>query len=149
MKALTLWRPWSWAVSHGGKPVENRPWQTSYRGLIAIHAGVTWDRAAAKHPGIAAAVAGLGRDVASLRDDFETAPKGAVVAVAQLVDCHFRRGACCPPTWAQAGCYHFVLRGVVALERPVPAIGRQRFWDLDDDAERAVCEQLAAAERAP
>lgn len=145
MKALTLWRPWSWAVTAAGKRTENRPWQTSHSGEIAIHAGVTWDRAAAKHAGIQAAVAELGRDVASLREDYDTAPKGAVVAVAQLVDCHFRRGDCCSPTWAQPGCFHFVLEDVVVLGEPVPALGRQRFWDLAPAADAAVRRQLGAA----
>lgn len=26
MKALTLWGPWHWAISHGPKRVENRDW---------------------------------------------------------------------------------------------------------------------------
>lgn len=46
MKALTLWRPWSDAIVHGPKRVENRPWRP-YPGtlgtLIAIHAGKKYD----------------------------------------------------------------------------------------------------------
>lgn len=48
MKALTLIRPWSWAITDGGKRVENRSWQPSWRGLrpgepLLIHAGQRYD----------------------------------------------------------------------------------------------------------
>ena len=46
MKAITLWRPWPWAIFHAGKRVENRSWKppASIIGeYIAIHAGKRWD----------------------------------------------------------------------------------------------------------
>ena len=46
MKALTLWRPWSDAIVHGPKRVENRPWAPHadvVGELIAIHAGRRYD----------------------------------------------------------------------------------------------------------
>ncbi len=39
MRALTIRQPWAWAIAVAGKDVENRSWQTSHRGLLAIHAG--------------------------------------------------------------------------------------------------------------
>ncbi len=44
--ALTLWRPWPWAIFHGGKNVENRSWAPPPLFIgkrIAIHAGKKWD----------------------------------------------------------------------------------------------------------
>jgi activating signal cointegrator 1 len=38
MKALSLWQPWASAIASGAKHYETRPWRTSYRGPIAIHA---------------------------------------------------------------------------------------------------------------
>jgi len=38
MKAISLQQPWAWAILHAGKDVENRRWNTRYRGPIAIHA---------------------------------------------------------------------------------------------------------------
>ena len=32
-------QPWAWAIAVAGKDVENRGWSTTYRGLLAIHAG--------------------------------------------------------------------------------------------------------------
>lgn len=38
MKALSLRQPWAWLVVHGGKTIENRKWQSHYRGRFLIHA---------------------------------------------------------------------------------------------------------------
>ncbi len=38
MKALSLTQPWATAIMLGIKKIETRPWKTSYRGRIAIHA---------------------------------------------------------------------------------------------------------------
>ncbi len=38
-KIITLQQPFAWGVVHGHKPVENRGWETDYRGPIWIHAG--------------------------------------------------------------------------------------------------------------
>lgn len=146
--ALTVLQPWAWAIAHGGKRVENRGWATRRRERVAIHAGAGWDpRAVLAYPPLAAALAAAGRDVAWLKTD---PPRGAVVAVAQLVDCHPSRGSCCSSPWAQRGSFHLVLDDVQALADPVPAVGRQRFWDLPPAVEGAVVEQLlAAADPAP
>lgn len=44
MKAISIQQPWAWAIVRGHKPVENRNWQTQYRGPLLIHAGRTFDR---------------------------------------------------------------------------------------------------------
>lgn len=45
MKALSIRQPWAWLITMGYKPVENRTWETFYRGPVAIHAsqGMTRD----------------------------------------------------------------------------------------------------------
>lgn len=40
MKALTIIQPYAELIANGSKFVENRDWPTSYRGQIAIHAGM-------------------------------------------------------------------------------------------------------------
>lgn len=45
MKALSIRQPWAWLICHGGKDVENRTWQTYYRGWVLIHAGKVMSRA--------------------------------------------------------------------------------------------------------
>lgn len=41
-RVLTVQPPWSWAIAHGGKTVENRTDCKSYRGELFIHAGRRW-----------------------------------------------------------------------------------------------------------
>lgn len=45
MKAISIRQPWTWAIVHAGKRVENRCWSTEYRGPVMIHAakGMTAD----------------------------------------------------------------------------------------------------------
>lgn len=43
MKAISVIQPWSWALVHGYKPVENRNWGTKVRGEVLIHAGWKFD----------------------------------------------------------------------------------------------------------
>lgn len=38
MKALSGRQPWWWAILHAGKRIENRRWNTNYRGPILLHA---------------------------------------------------------------------------------------------------------------
>lgn len=38
MKALSLRQPWAWLVVHAGKHIENRRWNTRFRGQFLIHA---------------------------------------------------------------------------------------------------------------
>jgi len=48
IKAVTLHRPWPYAIFHLGKDVENRTWHPPGALIgqrIAIHAGKTWDQA--------------------------------------------------------------------------------------------------------
>lgn len=45
LRALSIRQPWAWMIIHGGKRIENRTWDTSYRGEFLIHAakGMTLD----------------------------------------------------------------------------------------------------------
>lgn len=43
MKALSIAQPWSWLITNGYKDIENRDWDTRYRGLVLIHAGKKLD----------------------------------------------------------------------------------------------------------
>lgn len=38
MKALTIRQPYAWLIINAGKDVENRSWQTHFRGTFLIHA---------------------------------------------------------------------------------------------------------------
>ena len=51
MLALTLWRPWDYAIAKLGKTVENRSWRPPPHLIgqrIAIHSGLRYDEAGAR-----------------------------------------------------------------------------------------------------
>lgn len=127
MKALTVHQPWAWAIAHGHKTVENRPWTTSYRGPLAVHAGRRHDPRA---------VAVFERAGVAMPDDM---PRGVIVAVVDLVDVVDDH----PSPWSFVEHRHWLLANVRRLDRPVPARGRLGLWALDDATITAVFEALA------
>lgn len=52
MKALTLKQPWVHAILPEGKDIENRSWQRTFRGWLAIHASAQSRRDASFSRGI-------------------------------------------------------------------------------------------------
>jgi ASCH domain len=114
MRALTIRQPFADLIAHADKRIENRTWTTSYRGPVLIHAAKTVNQAARQHDPMAAVVRGLQLDL------------GAVVAVAQITDCHAPDGPCTP--WSITGMHHWVLDDVTALAQPVPCQGRLGLW---------------------
>ncbi len=40
MRALSIRQPWAWLIANGYKDIENRSWQTKYRGPFLVHAGL-------------------------------------------------------------------------------------------------------------
>lgn len=41
MKAISIRQPWAWLIVNGYKDIENRTWDTKYRGMVLIHAAKT------------------------------------------------------------------------------------------------------------
>jgi hypothetical protein len=120
-KAITIRQPWARCIAVGAKTVENRGRPVQYRGRIAIHAGRTADVAADHDPRVVRLYG---------PDPRIGAPVGAVIAVADLVDCHKAAPSttdetCCAP-WGEryhqgpsrrVVAWHLVLANVVALDR--------------------------------
>ena len=44
LPALSIRQPWAWLIVHGFKDIENREWQTAFRGRFLVHAGQTFTR---------------------------------------------------------------------------------------------------------
>ena len=142
MKALSIRQPWAWAIVNGWKTIENRKWQTRYRGPLLIHAGartVLQDEALDLQF-IIATVTGA-PDVRSdafeaLRVQYEhERTVGAIVGTANMVDClrKFNRYRGRPahedPWWA--GPYGFVLEDARPLLRgPIPFRGRLGIFEV-------------------
>ena len=141
MKALSLWQPWASAIAVGAKLIETRRWQTSYRGPILIHA-------AKHHCGKRDADIFEAISRTHLGLNYWDLPFGALIAVADLVDC-WQIGSfvgvnqfCCSRGIMQIsrqeralgdftpGRYGWVLANVRALPQPIPYTGAQGLFDV-------------------
>ena len=129
--ALTLHRPWAWAIAHDNKRVENRTWSAPapYVGhYVAIHAGKHFDIDVARK-------LSLGIAPKCPLDPAEH-PLG-IVAVARLVrviDCRLAQSSESVPDdqtpWAE-GPYAWLLDDVVTLLEPIEATGKQGLWPVE------------------
>jgi len=108
LPCLSLRQPWAWTVTHGTKDVENRRWNTRFRGRFLIHASTGMTRA--EYHGARAYCAENGLQL----PDPQTLLRGGIVGCAELVEvlapCAEDDG------WHMAGQYGFVLRS----RRPLP-----------------------------
>lgn len=121
MKALTILQPWAEMIARGVKLVENRIWQTKYRGPLAIHVGKSRKRLDEENPAAWPVQYGV-----ELPRESELV-FGAFVAVGELVDCvpiadvedHFAPWANGPVCW--------ILDNVRRIE-PIYCPGAQQIW---------------------
>ncbi len=137
MRALSLWQPWAYAVSHLGKPLDNRPWKP-WRSVIgqriAIHAAMghgtkaDFDRAAA----FIGRVARVDID----RDPHRAtalAQRGCIVATAIIDGCVTTSD----DPWF-FGPFGWLLSDLRVLARPVACRGMQGLWSVPEELRREV-----------
>lgn len=139
IRGLTLWRPWTWAITDAGKRVENRSWYPAASDLragdwIAIHAGVAYDDEAAL----------------ALREELDVCVPSRVAMTARAVVAVARFSGAVRPTEAElarvlgveraraqlrwaSGPWCWVLSHVLVLPAPVLCAGAQALFDLPDD----------------
>jgi|GEM_PF-875062 ASCH domain. len=146
MKAITIWQPWATLLALGEKEYETRSRRTNHRGKIAIHAGLQIDRAACEREPIKSTLAKHGYTVDNL-------PTGAVVGIADLVECWavgevYNSGVTAlfngvdgsmrdvnSTEWEfgdySIGRYAYQMKDVKRLEKPLPAKGQQGLWNWE------------------
>lgn len=122
-------QPWASLVAMGAKKLETRSWSTHYRGPLAIHAsrGLRPEaREWCRTEPFRSALVGL---------DPDTLPRGAIVAVCELVDCiritpgnvpedpERAFGDYAPGRWA------WQLEEIRRLPEPIPAKGALGLWE--------------------
>lgn len=141
MKALTLWRPWPFAIFHLPPPVakrvENRSWKPPawlVGQRIAIHAGKTWDPSGARacietqqlRPGLSGDMRSEGIIGTAVLCGLVTGDGYWELAEGRL-----------PLGWSvktisdwYIGPVGWLLDDVRALAEPIPCQGRQGLWDV-------------------
>ena len=135
MKALSLWQPWASLIAADVKRFETRHWDTRYRGPIEIHAAKRLEAVGISDELRAICERRFGADWS------DTLPRGAVVAIAELVgvwptpramrcnlidDAEFACGNYKP------GRFAWELNHVRAFDPPVPYRGRQGLFNIPD-----------------
>jgi hypothetical protein len=131
--ALSVRQPWAWAILYAGKRIENRTWQTTYRGQLFIHAGLRVDYAA---------VDDLSEVITNIPAPRPVAYCGALIATAMLVDCvPIDDVPVDQRTWA-GGPWCFILDDVRPLARAIPQRGALGLFAIHPRAELRALEQI-------
>jgi hypothetical protein len=124
-KALTLRQPWAWLIIHGPKRIENRRWNTHFRGRFLIHTSKVHARLDYE---LAARV--------SAEHGFELPPYGSpvyqcggIIGSVEIVDVLPRWDSSQP--WKFEGQYGFVLKDVQPAPF-VPCKGHLNFWSVPE-----------------
>ena len=127
MRAFTVHQPYAYAIVAGLKHHETRSRRTNIRGRVAVHA--------AKQ-----AIELASMSVVLIPRAGETLYYGAVVGIVEIVDCipvedvvgglterEKELGDYSPGRWA------WVLKNPVMFDTPIPARGRQGWWNWDGE----------------
>lgn len=118
--ALSVRQPWAWLIVNGFKDVENREWNTNFRGQVLIHAGKKYGGAEKKDAEIVRAEFGI--------EIPETLELGGIVGGVEIVDCVRESDS----PWYREDGYAFVLRNAEVLPfRPVR--GQLGFFNVSGD----------------
>ena len=130
MKALTIKQPWVHAILREGKDIENRSWQRSFRGWLAIHASAQPRRDAVFPRGIRV-------------PDLDTLDYSAICGVARVVDIVPKSRS----KWFwrpddDSTNYGWVLADVTTLKTPIPCKGTLGLWDISPKVFREIQRQL-------
>mgnify|MGYP002626039925 CR=1 FL=1 len=157
MKCISLWQPWASAVAIGSKRIETRSWSTKYRGPLLIHAAKRCHRGELRElerinfwRGAMASLLGAAEHMHS----DEWLPFGALVAIADLVDCRptsqfdpSELRAARRPSWStsnyydwceadlgdfSAGRFGWVLENVRCISPSIPYRGFQQLFEVSE-----------------
>ena len=143
MKALSLTQPWATAIAVGQKQFETRSWATKFRGEVCIHASKGYPKWAREF----AAEEAEFNDDTICTVDWKNLPLGAILCVADLVECY--PAETLTPSRLEShwgdfsiGRCAFKLENVRVLKTPVSAVGHLGFWPVLWDEAKMVARGL-------
>jgi len=145
VKAISLWQPWASLIAAGVKVHETRSWKTDYRGPILICAAKKYNDEIDDY---IFSFSSYLKDYRPEDDPREQLPFGAVVCLADLVDCRATPGGlrqnreAMPASeldyemgdWSP-GRYAWRLENIRLPKEPMPITGRQGLWDVEINPE--------------
>lgn len=85
VKVLTVKQPWASLIVHGIKDIENRSWQTNFRGRVLIHSSAKGD--IAKFGCLQPSQRLKVLNTPMSRIGFNDLPFGSIIGSVEIVDC--------------------------------------------------------------
>lgn len=138
LRALSIHRPYAALILAGIKPIENRTWDTRYRGLMVIHAAK--HRATLPKEQLALLTTPYQVTVGMLPDLQYTGFVGVVELMDVCEEAVYGRACDCGP-WALPNSRHWILANPRPFHTTLKANGRQRLFIpplvVEDMARRA------------
>ena len=130
-RALSLWQPWAYAITHLGKRVDNRPWKP-WRSVIghriALHAALGHGTSADYADARARILQTAGVDVDdAVHRAVADAQRGKIVATARVDG--FVTASADPWFFGPIG---WLLSDVCVLEDPIPCSGMRGLWPVPE-----------------
>jgi len=128
MRSLTVCQPWATLLVLGVKPVENRNWQTDYRGPVAIIAGRKLD---------------IGERAAKALADYlpaitlDALPRGVCIGVVDIFDVTRSMDS-----WWFTGPWGMLVRNPFKLGWQIPARGHQSIRKCDPELRELIMAQI-------
>ncbi|GHT87207.1 hypothetical protein FACS1894137_14050 [Spirochaetia bacterium] len=122
MKSLTVQNPWAYAIFHCGKLIENRSRKTNYRGRILIHVS--------KQEQMNPMTSEYQREF--MRHIMGKNPlAGNIIGSVEIIDCIKSEddGSLQSTLWGNFYCWHWILKGPIRFDKPIPARGMLGLWE--------------------
>lgn len=143
LHAITVQRPWAWAIAHSTKRVENRVWKPTIPvgSYLAIHAGKTWDDNAAF---VMETIDGV--ELPPYTSDAHALGIVAVARLAKVIDCSREDVPEDQKPWT-CGPFAWLLDDVVALDTPVACAGARGLWPVEGALLESVRQSWLGAKR--
>lgn len=127
-KAVTIKQPYADLICIGLKDIENRTWQTKFRGRVYIHASATYPK---DHRNMAQLftskqwqeIERLELEASMCASSFQLS---AIIGHVDIADCVQDHSS----IWALPNHYHWVLANPVLFDKPILNVkGKLSFWD--------------------
>ena len=136
MKALSIAQPWAECIVSKGKNIENRTWDTKFRGYVAIHASKSKDLSRFEYC----------QEIYKINLTPDDVDLGAIVGIAELVEVVTKKSLTTETKkWFQ-GEFGFHLKNIIKLKKPVKVNGALSFWKVNGSTLSDVLAQLTESQ---
>lgn len=144
MKAITIYQPFAFAIVAGLKKYETRPRRTNIRGRIAVHASIKdpWKTGILKDMDEMRAIARILSEYRAAHGGPRIPPQlefGVIMGTVEITDCKPVEQVIETLTAQERilgdytpGRYAWILKNPVLFSRPIPAHGKQGWWNWDE-----------------